>query len=148
MVTQLPKDGHLPSPGLSPTIPRMVTNNPMNGHPQFAGCSPTTLRMAIHHHLDGHLSSPKFSTPITKTVLRRTNNYYPHDGQPPFPGLKTTNSRMVTNHLQVDQPEVEFDSSTAQLVVIPDPPPLPSPPPLIPPDPLGVQAPGVKTMSS
>ena len=93
MFTQLPKNGYPPSPGLSPTMPRMVTHDPMNCHPPFPGCSPTLPRMAFHHSLDGRLSSPRFSTAIIRTGIRRMINYYPHDGQ-----WSTTILSMATHH--------------------------------------------------
>ena len=83
-------DGHPPSPGWSPTIPRMVTQMPMDGHQPFQVWSPKFQQMATHHSKDSH---------------------------PPSLGWSPTTHRMLTHHPLGGH--IQFPSTTAWLFTIP-----------------------------
>jgi len=89
MVTHFPEDGHQPSPGWSPTIPRMVNYHPQDGHPPLKG-------MVTHHPQGGHPPTVKWWITI--------------------PGMVVTVPRTVTHHFQDGQLDLEIDSRAAQLV--------------------------------
>ena len=76
MVTNIPNDGHPPSPGWSSTIPRTVIHYSKDGHPQFQGGSPSISRMVLHHPKDSHppshwckLTILRWSSTIHSTVI-------------------------------------------------------------------------------
>ena len=126
-------DRHLPSPGWSYTILRMVTHhkNMFTNLPK--GWSATIHRMVIHHHQEGDPPSKNWSP----TNLRKAAHYH-QEGHPLFQGYgrtpsqwwSPTNSWMlttihgivitfpsrVTHHLKDGQLDLEFDSSAAKLV--------------------------------
>ena len=96
-------DVHLPSPVWSPTIPRMVSHLQNHGYfvpkdrdPFSNGCSPSTLSMVNHYTQDSHALAEEWSTTI--------------------PGMVINFPKTVTHHFQDGQLDLEFDSSTAQLV--------------------------------
>ena len=67
LVTPNPWDSHLPSPGRSPTIHRMVT------------WSPTIRWTVTHHHQDIHTPSLRWSQTLTGTFIHHNK-----DDLPPF----------------------------------------------------------------
>ena len=87
--TKTVMDVHLPSPGWSPNIPRMVKHHPLDGHSPSKG-------IVAHHPKHDHLVAVKWL--------------------PTMPGMVITFPRTVTHHFQDGQLDLEFDSSVAQLV--------------------------------
>ena len=94
MVTNLPKYGHRPYPGLSNTILRMVTHHyPKVDHPPSQG-RPSTISRMVTHYPKGMVA------------------HHPWDGHPPTVKISPTiriPGKVINQNLQ-------FDSSTAQLV--------------------------------
>ena len=93
--------GHIPSPGGSPTNPRMVTHHPKDGHPPNQRWSPTwrkcttdmefgtyTLLTKLTHVDNCHEWSP--------TMLRMVV-HQPKDGHPPTLGWSPTRRKCTTD---------------------------------------------------
>ena len=89
MVIHTPKDGDPQSQVKSSTIQRLVANNPQESQ---------------HHPMYGHLA------------FIGLVDQYPNDGHPPSVGWSPSIPRMFTQHLQDGQLNLEFHSSSAQLV--------------------------------
>ena len=89
----------------------MDTNFLKDGHPFYKGWSPTIPMMVKHHAQDGDTSSKVIAV------------NHPQDGHPltiewstTIPEMVNTFNRTVTHHIQDGQLDLEFDSSTGQLV--------------------------------
>ena len=113
MVAHLPLDGHQSSPRLSSTITRTVIHHLKECNPPSSGCSPTIQRTITHYPQDGYQPSPRLSL-----ILPMMVNHHPQDGHQPSPRWPPCIRRMVTHHLHNGQPDLEFDSSAAHLVIL------------------------------
>ena len=123
MVTHIPKNGHPPFPGCSPTIPRIVHHHHLS-FPRFSTGQSTIIPMMTNQHSqDSHPPSPFTGQSSTKPwmVIHHSEdvyqhpmdghlvsqgwstNQYPHDSHTPSPGRTTTNSGMVTISRIVNQ---------------------------------------------
>ena len=90
-------DGQPPSPGWSPTIPRMVTNHPKSTirkcSTDFTKSGPGELSwMVSHHPQDGHQPSKGWAPTILNLPgeMPWMVNHHPQDGQQPFQGWSPT----------------------------------------------------------
>ena len=111
MVTQHKEYDHQPSRRWSPIFQGMVTNHSQDGPPPSKSRSPTNMRNAAHHHRNGH--------PLCQGY-----------GPTPSPWWSPTNSvklttihriviafpSTVTHHLKDSKLDLEFDSRAVKLV--------------------------------
>ena len=102
----------------SPSLLGMVNHIPKNGHPPFPGCSPTIPRMVLHHHLSfprfstgqstNQLLSPCWSTNMPRTVTHHHHSQVSHQGNQggsfTIQRMFTSISWMVIQYLKDGQP--------------------------------------------